>query len=103
MNNTSNKSEEGDIQEPSDIHWEASTKEKFDQMIRKVPIFLRTLANEAVAKKAEEFVKSAERSAVTEKDMVDAFFEITPFGFHGPMKCDMEELGIDYQQYGHPA
>ena len=25
----------------------------------------------------------------------------TPFGFHGPMKLDMEELGIDYKKYGY--
>ena len=23
----------------------------------------------------------------------------TPFGFHGPMKMDMEALGIDYEKY----
>ena len=43
----------------------------------------------------------ANRLAVTEKDLVDAFFSETPFGFHGPMKCDMDEFGIDYTQYGY--
>jgi len=51
--------------------------------------------------KAEAIVTREGRSQVTEKDLVDAFFAETPFGFHGPMKTDMDALGIDYTQYGH--
>ena len=83
------------------IQWNKSTEEKFNQMIERVPIFLRDMAKDQVSKKIEEIVKSAQRSEITEKDLVDAFFEVTPFGFHGPMKVDMEALGIDYTQYGY--
>ena len=83
------------------ITWESSTREKFEQMIGKIPIFLRGMAQKKVSQKAESIVRQENRSEVLEKDLVDAFFLETPFGFHGPMKCDMQELGIDYVKYGH--
>ena len=64
------------------ISWEPSVKEKFDQMIAKIPIFLRGTAKDKVSQKAEGVVQSEQRSIVEEKDMVDAFFSETPFGFH---------------------
>ena len=78
-----------------------TTEEKFLRMIEKIPIFLRGIAKEKVSKKAENIVGKENRTKVCEKDMVDAFFSETPFGFHGPMKNDMEALGIDYTQYGY--
>ena len=59
------------------------------------------MAQEKISKKAESIVRKESRLEVTEKDMVDAFFSETPFGFHGPMKNDMNEFGIDYKKYGH--
>lgn len=81
--------------------WQKSTQDKFDQMIEKIPVFLRGVAKEKVAKRAENFAGQGNRHEVNDKDMVDAFFKETPFGFHGPLKTDMEDLGIDYTQYGH--
>ena len=86
----------------SSIEWDEQTHQKFRRLIEKVPVFMRPLAEEKVSKKAEDLVKADGRAEIGEKDMVDAFFEATPFGFHGPMKTDMEEIGIDYVQYGHP-
>ena len=83
------------------ISWEKTTEEKFGRLLEKVPVFLRGIAHEKVSKKAEAIVTREGRPRVTEKDLVDAFFAETPFGFHGPMKTDMEALGIDYTQYGH--
>ena len=83
------------------VTWEKSTEEKFKQMIDKVPVFLRPVAQGTVFKKAESIVAKDNRSEVTEKDMVDAFFLGTPFGFHGPLKTDMQSLGIDYTKYGY--
>ncbi len=84
------------------IVWEKSTQEKFELLISKVPFFLRDVAREKVSKKSESLVLAEGRAQVTQKDMIDAFFSETPFGFHGPLKNDMEELGIDYTAYGHP-
>lgn len=83
------------------ISWEKNTQEKFNQLLGKIPIFLRGIAEKKVSQKAESLTRQENRREVTEKDMVNAFFSETPFGFHGPMKSDMEELGIDYTKYGH--
>jgi hypothetical protein len=83
------------------MDWDTDTEEKFKQMIGKIPIFLRDIAKEKVSKTAAGLAEKESRPHITEKDLVDAFFEATPFGFHGPMKADMDTLGIDYTQYGH--
>ena len=81
--------------------WDKLTEEKFKQLIEKVPVFLRGIAQEKVSKRAERFARENNRTEICEKDMVDAFFSETPFGFHGPMKTDMESVGIDYRKYGY--
>ena len=83
--------------------WEKNASEKFELLISKVPPFLRDIARDKVSRKAEIFAAKESRAEVTEKDMVDAFFAETPFGFHGPMKSDMQECGINYTAYGHSA
>lgn len=83
------------------MHWEQNVQEIFNKVIEKIPVFLRGIAQEKVAKKAEDLARHAGRAQVTEKDLVDAFFAETPFGFHGPMKSDMEAVGIDYTKYGY--
>ena len=86
----------------SEIMWDEKTGEKFEQMIARIPRVLQSTARGAVLKKAQSLAGSASRSVMNEKDLVDAFFEVTPFGFHGPLKTDMEAMQIDYTQYGHP-
>ena len=83
------------------MNWDKATEEKFEQLLEKIPSFLRNTAREKVSTKAESLAKGESRSQIIEKDLVNACFEETPFGFHGPMKVDMESLGIDYIQYGH--
>ena len=84
-----------------DVQWDTDVKKKFEAMVGKIPVFLREMAKEKVGKKAENNAREAKRMLVSEKDMVDAFFSETPFGFHGPMKCDMEEFNIDYVGCGY--
>ena len=83
------------------IGWEKGVEEKFQQLIEKIPVFLRDIARQKVSKRAESMAGQVNRREVTEKDLVDAFFKETPFGFHGPMKTDMEAVGIDYVKYGY--
>ena len=83
------------------MNWEKTAEEKFDQLIAKVPVFLRDMAKDKVSQKAESLAQADNRTDVSQKDMVDAFFSETPFGFHGPMKCDMDAIGVDYTKYGH--
>ncbi len=83
------------------LTWNKSTEDNFKKMIGKIPVFVRGIAQEKVFKKAESLAVKDNRAEVTEKDLVDAFFSETPFGFHGPLKRDMEEFKIDYTQYGY--
>ncbi len=83
------------------LDWNQDTKVKFDQMIAKVPVFMRPVALDKVSKKAESIAQQEGKDQIDEKIMVDAFFAATPFGFHGPMKTDMQSLGIDYTKYGY--
>jgi len=62
---------------------------------------LRGLAEKKVSQKAQQNAQAENRLEVSQKDVIDAFFMETPFGFHGPMKIDMETLGIDYTKYGY--
>lgn len=81
--------------------WDKAAEEKFRLLIAKMPVFMRSVAQKAVTQKAEALVKKDNRSEITEKDMVDAFFAETPFGFQGLMKNDLNALGIDYTKYGY--
>ena len=83
------------------MDWEKETRENFDKIINKVPVFMRDVAKTKVSSCAERFAQNNDHSQVTEKDLVDAFFKETPFGFHGPLKTDMHEIGIDFTKYGH--
>ena len=56
------------------ITWSKETQEKFDQIIKKIPVFLRSIAQDKVSKRAEKLVLDDGRQEITEKDMVDAFF-----------------------------
>jgi hypothetical protein len=85
----------------NEITWDPDVQKKLDQMIAKIPVFLKDMALKKVSQKALDLAQKDNRKSVSEKDMVDAFFAATPFGFHGPMKKDMEDLNIDYQKYGH--
>ena len=83
------------------ISWEQATEIKFKQIIEKVPAFMRDFAQKKVSERAKIIAMKDNRNEITEKDMVDAFFKETPFGFHGPMKTDMAAVGIDYTKYGY--
>ena len=83
------------------ITWEKETYIKFQKLLEQIPDLIRGIAETRVSKKAESIVRGANRTEISEKDMVDAFFAETPGGFMGPMKSGMQELGLDYTKYGH--
>ena len=83
------------------ITWDQGTEAKFLKILEQIPDLIRGIAETRVSKKAQSIVAQENRWVISEKDMVDAFFAETPFGFHGPMKTDMEKVGVDYKKYGH--
>ena len=79
----------------TNLEWEKPTEEKFKLLIGKMPVFLSGLAEQKVSQKAQSLAKEANHALINEKDMVDAFFSETPFGFQGLMKNDLNSIGID--------
>ena len=89
------------MENPEKIHWNEEAKEKFKFLVGKMPVFLQSMAEQRVSERALDLAQKAHHSEITEKDMVDAFFTETPFGFQGLMKNDLTEAGINYTQYGY--
>ena len=83
------------------MNWNKQAEDNFKKILERIPVFLRSIAQVKVLKTAEAMAVKDGRPEVGEKDLVDAFFKETPFGFHGPLKNDMQEFGIDYVKYGY--
>ena len=83
------------------ITWEKSTEEKFLKILEQIPALVRGIAETRISKKIEAIMQERKRTLVEEKDMVDAFFAETPSGFIPAMKEGMQEVGIDFTQYGY--
>ena len=84
------------------MDWEKNAEQNFKNILGKIPAPLRPIAERKVGVKAGALAQAAGRNEIIEKDLVDAFFAETPFGFHGPLKTDFKEFGIDHTKYGHP-
>ena len=84
------------------MNWENKTEEKFKLMISKIPVFHRTITQEAVIKRAEELAKSRDSSLIEEQDVLGAFFTDVPSPFYSMMIRLMEQTGFDYKKYGYP-
>jgi hypothetical protein len=84
------------------LDWDKPTQEKFERLIEKMPFVLRGMAKQKVGAKAHAIAQASNHLQISEKDMVDAFFAETPFGFQGLMKNDLIEMNIDYTKYGYP-
>ena len=83
------------------ITWDSATQDKFHKILEQIPELIRGIAEIRVRKKAEELVRTDNRSEITEKDMVDALFKETPPGFVPAMKSGLDEVGIDYKKYNY--
>lgn len=84
------------------MHWNAQTKEKFDQAIAKLPVFHRHIAQSAVSRRAQENAQARNSSFVEEADVIAAFFSDVPTPFYSMMIRLLEQSGFDYKKYGFP-
>ena len=84
------------------MDWEISTREKFNLMISKIPVFHRRITEEAVTKKSEEIARARGSSQVKEQDVISAFFSDVPSPFYSMMVRLLEQTGFDYRKYGFP-
>ncbi len=81
--------------------WDKTTQDNFQILLEQIPDLIRGIAETRVSKKAESMIRQENRWIISEKDMVAAFFAETPPAFLSTMKSGMQELGIDYTQYGY--
>lgn len=84
------------------MDWVPKTREKFELIIAKMPVFHRRIAEEAVSQKAEENARVRNSSQVQEEDLVNAFFSDVPIPFYSMMIRLLEQCGLDYKKYGFP-
>lgn len=84
------------------MDWEPKTKEKFEAMISKIPIFHRGITEEAVTKRAEEIARLRNSPQVQEQDVINAFFSDVPSPFYSMMVRLLEQTSFNYKKYGFP-
>ncbi|MFH1856846.1 MAG: hypothetical protein ABH836_06485 [Candidatus Omnitrophota bacterium] len=84
------------------MEWDIRTKEKFETIISKMPLFHRGIANCAVSKKAEEIAGLKPVPLVEEEEVIKAFFSEVPTPFYSMMIRLLEQCEFDYKKYGFP-
>jgi hypothetical protein len=82
------------------VTWQKEVEAQFQIILKQIPDMVRGIAETRINKKAEAIVKEDNRLVITEQDMVRAFFAETPAAFKKAMVNSMNELKIDYKQYG---
>jgi len=83
---------------PDTIKWEENSKKKFDEMINKMPLFHREIANQVVTKKAISNAKERKSETVEEGDIVRAFLTEVPKAFYSLMIKLMDNVGFDHNK-----
>ena len=81
------------------IIWSEEAKEKFDKIIKNLPQFHRTIAEQLIKDKSEELAKKRESEKVEEKDLIIAFFQEVPPAFKEMLRRLLSQLDIDYSKY----
>jgi hypothetical protein len=79
--------------------WEQTAHDKYTKMLRLIPVFHRSIAQEVVNKKAELIAQDRKSSQVEEADIVQAFLTEVPKAFYSLMIRIMDEVGLDYKKY----
>jgi hypothetical protein len=79
--------------------WEKSAHDKYNVMLRLIPMFHRGIAQEVVNKKAELNAQERKSAQVEEQDIVRAFDSEVPKAFYSLMIRIMDEVGFDHKKY----
>ena len=86
-----------DIQ--TQLKWESQSLEKFNTMIRKIPLFHREIAKQVVTKKAQLNAHERGSDQVEETDIIKAFFSEVPKAFYSLMIRLFDEVDFNYREY----
>jgi hypothetical protein len=81
------------------MNWESNAKQKYDQMLEKIPTFHKSIAREVVSKGAEENAKARGAGQVEEDDIVKAFYTEVPACFLSMMVRLMDMVGLDHSKF----
>jgi len=81
------------------MEWDKTTLDKYNKMIKIIPVFHRGIAEKVVNVKAEEVAKARGVSIVQEEDVVRAFFSEAPKDFYDLMISAMSEARFNYKRY----
>lgn len=81
------------------LDWEATALAKYQEMIRKIPLFHREIARQVVDKKAVINARERASAKVEEEDVIRAFLTEVPKTFYSLMVRLFEEVGFDYKQF----
>ena len=81
--------------------WEQEALTLFESVLIPIPGAIRGIAESRVSKKAKNLALEKGNRTIRKKDIVTAFFAKTPPGFISMMRARMNDLHIDYQQYGY--
>ena len=79
--------------------WEDGARQKYEAMIRKIPLFHREIAKIVVDKKAVINAQERGSAMVEEPDIVQAFFSEVPYTFYSLMIKLLSDVGFDYKKY----
>ncbi len=83
----------------TNLQWEPIALEKYNLMLKKMPVFHRQLAQEVVNRKALENALSRGAKQVEESDIVHAFLTDVPLAFYSLMIRLMDDVKFDYRKY----
>lgn len=81
------------------LKWENQSFDKFNTVIRKIPLFHREIAKQVVTKKAEQNAHARGSDTVQEADIVRAFFSEVPKAFYSLMIRLLEEVKFNYREH----
>jgi hypothetical protein len=81
------------------MQWEPAALEKYNKMLRRIPIFHRDIARQVVCKKAELNAKERGAAQIEEDDLAKAFVTEVPKAFYSLMIRIMDEVKLDYKKY----
>jgi hypothetical protein len=85
----------------TELQWEPTALEKYNQMLKRIPIFHREIARQVVCKKAEMNAKERGAAQIEESDLANAFLSEVPKAFYSLMIRIMDEVNLDYTKYEH--
>ena len=77
------------------MKWEAKAEKKFKQLILKLPIFHRHIAEQVVIKKAEELATQRGSQQIEEPDLSQAFRSEVPEVFKSYLDGLLKEVNLD--------